>query len=234
MPPRRGEAVVTFFGLSKGTFFTAFFGKTKKGTIPAAAKEGQGRFGRALIDAEAAALQLGADAALGAFTGGGSLIPSVIRSIGEGSQLARQSGASYGAALAAGAAEGIGNYISTEIGTLVSDVTGNFVSNKTPAIASVVKKAVDKWGNTKGAEKLIESLGDSASSFVGSGAEYFISAMAAPLVRAIYDNSSLKDYGSLDFYKNGLYEGVVGGIVGLIEKHVKEGKEAISTAMRRS
>ena len=31
--------------------------------------------------------------------------------------------------------------------------------------------------------------------------------VAAPLVRAIYDNSSLKDYGSLDFYKNELYEG---------------------------
>ena len=37
-------------------------------------------------------------------------------------------------------------------------------------------------------------------------------------MRAIYDNSSLKDYGSLDFYKNGLYEGVVGGIVGLISQ----------------
>lgn len=184
----------------------------------AAAKGGQGRFGRALIDAEVAALQLGADTALGAFTGGGSLIPSVIRSIGEGSQLARQSGASYGAALAAGAGNGLVSYATDLIGQDIKAFRASKSESVTPKIAAAAKKAVEKWGQSDKAEAVIGTIGKEMGSFVNRGAEYFISAMAAPLVRAIYDNSSLKDYGSLDFYKNGLYEGVVGGIVGLISQ----------------
>lgn len=56
------------------------------------AQQGLGTLGRLGVQAAVAATQMGADVALGALTGGGSMLPMVVRSFGGGVQEAREKG----------------------------------------------------------------------------------------------------------------------------------------------
>lgn len=186
------------------------------------AKEGLGAVGQTLVDVGAGVLQLGADVALGVLSHGGTMLPMAVRSYGGGSQEARQNGANLGQSVLAGSASALVEYLTEQISnvSLGKVITGPGGKKMTGALDDVVKnaikKVVDRRGKTAAGKATINALLQGAASFGGEFVEEFVSSLVSPLVERIYNDETLEQYGTWDFWKEAVYEGLTGGLVGLI------------------
>lgn len=186
-----------------------------------AAKTGLGTIGKAAVDIGAAGAQMLGDIAAGAVTGGGALVPMAIRSFGSGAQEARQSGATLGQQLAYGAGSGALS-VATE---------------KLSSVAAPFKKAFgagvfDKAINNAIKKRSMNAAGKAALSALSEASEEWIESLAQPVLQKFtYDPEALKNYGNADYWADTLYQGIIGGALGLAGSGVEAGQNAVSRAV---
>lgn len=186
-----------------------------------AAKTGLGTIGKAAVDIGAAGAQMLGDIAAGAVTGGGALLPMAIRSFGSGAQEARQSGATLGQQLAYGAGSGALSVATEKLSSVAAPFKKAFG-------AGVFDKAIEK-----AAGKLAQNAaGKAALSAISEGGEEVIENLVQPILqKATYDPEALKNYGNADYWADTLYQGIIGGALGLAGSGVEAGQNAVSRAV---
>ena len=186
-----------------------------------AAKTGLGTIGKAAVDIGAAGAQMLGDIAAGAATGGGALVPMAIRSFGSGTQEARQSGATLGQQLAYGAGSGALSVATEKLSSVAAPFKKAFG-------AGVLDKAIEK-----AAGKLAQNAaGKAALSAISEGGEEVIENLVQPILqKATYDPEALKNYGNADYWADTLYQGIIGGALGLAGSGVEAGQNAVSRAV---
>lgn len=186
-----------------------------------AAKTGLGTIGKAAVDIGAAGAQMLGDIAAGAVTGGGALLPIAIRSFGSGAQEARQSGATLGQQLAYGAGSGALSVATEKLSSVAAPFKKAFG-------AGVLDKAIEK-----AAGKLAQNAaGKAALSAISEGGEEVIENLVQPILqKATYDPEALKNYGNADYWADTLYQGIIGGALGLAGSGVEAGQNAVSRAV---
>ena len=176
------------------------------------AKQGASKAGQLLIDAGVGTAQMAADVGLGLATGGGSMLPMVIRSFGGGAQEARQQGYSIQKQTALGLASAATEYFTEKL----------FGGN--PAYdtdVGLVNKLVDKLTKNKAWNgALMEVLSSVPAERLNEGLEEIMSDIFQPLAK-------LAITGDWDGYKADqiISDGVVGVLTALVagagEKAVK-------------
>lgn len=186
-----------------------------------AAKTGLGTIGKAAVDIGAAGAQMLGDIAAGAVTGGGSLLPMAIRSFGSGAQEARQSGATLGQQLAYGAGSGALSVATEKLSSVAAPFKKAFG-------AGVLDKAIEK-----AAGKLAQNAaGKAALSAISEAGEEVIENLVQPILqKATYDPEALKNYGNADYWADTLYQGIIGGALGLAGSGAEAGQNAVSRAV---
>ena len=185
------------------------------------AKTGLGTIGKAAVDIGAAGAQMLGDIAAGAATGGGALVPMAIRSFGSGAQEARQSGATLGQQLAYGAGSGALSVATEKLSSVASPFKKAFG-------AGVLDKAIEK-----AAGKLAQNAaGKAVLSAISEGGEEVVENLVQPILKkATYDPEALKNYGNSDYWADTLYQGIIGGALGLAGSGVEAGQNAVSRAV---
>lgn len=185
------------------------------------AKKGLGTIGKAAVDIGAAGAQMLGDIAAGAATGGGALVPMAVRSFGSGAQEARQSGATLGQQLAYGAGSGALSVATEKLSSVAAPFKKAFG-------AGVLDKAIEK-----AAGKLAQNAaGKAALSAISEGGEEVIENLVQPILqKATYDPEALKNYGNADYWADTLYQGIIGGALGLAGSGVEAGQNAVSRAV---
>lgn len=186
-----------------------------------AAKTGLGTIGKAAVDIGAAGAQMLGDIAAGAATGGGALVSMAIRSFGSGAQEARQSGATLGQQLAYGAGSGALSVATEKLSSVAAPFKKAFG-------AGVLDKAIEK-----AAGKLAQNAaGKAVLSAISEGGEEVIENLVQPILqKATYDPEALKNYGNADYWADTLYQGIIGGALGLAGSGVEAGQNAVSRAV---
>ena len=176
------------------------------------AKKGLGKLGRLAVDVGVAGTQMGADAGLGALTGGSALVPMAVRSFGGGAQEARQSGADIQKQLA----YGVGN-AAIQVGT-------EKISNVSAPFRKMFGEGVLDKALAQANSKLMQStVGRAALSAAGEASEEAIGDLLdAPLRRLTFDKNATVDKTQM------LSDALVGGILGL----AGSGAEAVGNGIR--
>lgn len=185
------------------------------------AKTGLGTIGKAAVDIGAAGAQMLGDIAAGAATGGGALAPMAVRSFGSGAQEARQSGATLGQQMAYGAGSGVLSVATEKLSSVAAPFKKAFGSG-------VLDKAIEK-----AAGKLAQNAaGKAVLSALSEGGEEVVESLVQPILqRATYDPEALKNYGNADYWADTLYQGLIGGALGLAGSGVEAGQNAVSRAV---
>jgi len=169
----------------------------------ARAKQGAGKVGQLLVDAGVGAAQMAADVGLGLATGGGAMLPMMVRSFGGGAQEARQQGYDVKQQTALGLASAATEYFTEKL----------FGGN--PAYdtdVGLVNKLVDKLTKNKAWNgALMEVLSSATAERLNEGLEEIMSDILNPLAK-------LAITGDWDGYKADqiITDGVVGVITALI------------------
>lgn len=161
------------------------------------ASDGLGIVGRTLVNAGVAGVQMGADVAAGALTGGGSMLPMVVRSFGGGVQDAEAKGYSYGQAMSIGLANAATEYFTEKLfgGNPAYDADVGFVNK---LVAKVTKN-----------EKLIAALSSLPADILSEGLEEVIADVLEPAAEwAITGNRPEYELDQI------IEDGVVGMILG--------------------
>lgn len=178
------------------------------------AKAGLNGLGRFAVDVGAGGLQLGADIAGGMATGGGTMLPLLLRSYGGGAQEARQEGASAGQAAAYGAASALTEVLTEKISSLGNIQTKAFGSGALDDILEGAVGAVERIGKTEAGRKLLNRAASAGVGFLSEGAEEFVSGVVSPLLKkGIYAQGPI-DWKSV--MEDAAYEFLVGGGIGAI------------------
>lgn len=178
------------------------------------AKEGLGGLGRFAVDVGVGGLQLGADIAGGVVTGGGTMLPLLLRSYGGGAQEARQEGASTGQAAAYGAASALTEVLTEKISSLGNIQTRAFGSGALDDILEGVVGAVERIGKTEAGRAALNRAASAGVGFLSEGAEEFVSGIVSPLMkRAIYSDEPVNWKETME---EAAYEFLVGGGIGAV------------------
>ncbi|MET0017149.1 hypothetical protein [Oscillibacter sp.] len=179
----------------------------------ATAKAGMGKFGQLMTDVGVAGTQMAADAAIGAVTGGGALVPMAVRSFGGGAQEARQSGADVKQQLA----YGLGN-AAIQVGT------EKMFNVATPFKKMFGEGILDK-ALTRATGKLAQSAaGKAALSALGEASEEAVGDLLDPVIRRLtFDKNATVDSEQM------LSDAIVGGVLGLAGGSVDVVKEIPDT-----
>lgn len=178
------------------------------------AKAGLGGLGSFAVDVGVGGLQLGADIAGGIATGGGTMLPLLLRSYGGGAQEARQEGASAGQAAAYGAASAVTEVLTEKISSLGNIQTKAFGSGALDDILEGVVGAVERIGKTETGRKLLNRAASAGVGFLSEGAEEFVSGVVSPLLkRGIYAKGPIDWKGVME---EAAYEFLVGGGIGAV------------------
>lgn len=191
----------------------------------AQAKEGLGTVGSLLVDAGVAGTQMLGDAALGAVTGGGTVLPLFLRSAGGAAQEAREAGATLGQQVAYGLGSGG-----------VSAAAKRLLNVASP-LKKIYGEGLFDRAVTKAAGKLGQSAaGKAALAALSEGGEEFAEAMVQPLLqRATYDKNAVYDdewlAGALHDAAVGAVLGGIGGGVDIAVSRAQAGAKAQNGAM---
>ncbi len=178
------------------------------------AKEGLGGLSRFAVDVGVGGLQLGADIAGGVVTGGGTMLPLLLRSYGGGAQEARQEGASTGQAAAYGAASALTEVLTEKISSLGNIQTRAFGSGALDDILEGVVGAVERIGKTEAGRAALNRAASAGVGFLSEGAEEFVSGIVSPLMkRAIYSDEPVNWKETME---EAAYEFLVGGGIGAV------------------
>lgn len=166
-----------------------------------------GAFAQLLFDAGVGGVQLGYDALMNFLIPGSGLASAGLRGAGSGILEAQQSGAStleqlaYG--LGVGAIEAATEKISNLAGPL-RRVFGGGVADR--AVSSLVNRLTS---STAG-----RALLNLAANAAGEGFEEFISSAANPVLRRIFDENALAEYGDPQMWADAAYDALVGATIG--------------------
>ena len=174
------------------------------------AKSGLGKVGRLAVDVGVAGAQMGADAALGALTGGGALAPMFVRSAGGSAQQARREGATHEQQVNYGFASGVLSVATEKISNVAAPFKkmfgGGFLDN---AIGGALAQM-----NGSAAGKI-------ALSFLAEGGEEVIEDLLQPALQTIYNGKTLGgSYSQLEaseIINDFLVGGILGGLGGGVE-----------------
>ena len=165
------------------------------------AKAGLGTVGQFLVDAGVAGVQMAGDAALGAATGGGSLVPMFARSFGGAAQEARQSGATIGQQVAYGLSSGALS-VATE---KLSNVSEPF---RRAFGGGVLDQAISRVSGRLGAS----AAGRLVLSAISEGGEEVAESLLQPILqRATYDENAAYD---AEWLSDTIYQGLIGAALG--------------------
>ena len=169
------------------------------------AKKGLGKVGRLAVDVGAAGAQMLGDAALGAATGGGALAPMFVRSAGGSAQEARSEGASHTQQVNYGLANGALSVATEKIANVAAPFRQMFGGG-------VLDKAIDRaMAKMNGS-----AAGKAALSFLSEGGEEVLEDLVQPVLKSIYNGKSIgQNYSEVEL-SDVLYDGLVGGALGLI------------------
>lgn len=166
-----------------------------------------GAFAQLLFDAGVGGVQLGYDALMNFLIPGSGLASAGLRGAGSGILEAQQSGAStleqlaYG--LGVGAIEAATEKISNLAGPL-RRVFGGGVADR--AVSSLVNRLTSST-----AGRAVLNL---AANAAGEGFEEFVSSAANPVLRRIFDENALAEYGDPQMWADAAYDALVGATIG--------------------
>lgn len=166
-----------------------------------------GAFAQLLFDAGVGGVQLGYDALMNFLIPGSGLASAGLRGAGSGILEAQQSGAStleqlaYG--LGVGAIEAATEKISNLAGPL-RRVFGGGVADR--AVSSLVNRLTSST-----AGRAVLNL---AANAAGEGFEEFVSSAANPVLRRIFDENALAEYGDPQTWADAAYDALVGATIG--------------------
>lgn len=166
-----------------------------------------GAFAQLLFDAGVGGVQLGYDALINMLVPGSGLASAGLRGAGSGILEAQQSGAStleqlaYG--LGVGAIEAATEKISNLAGPL-RRVFGGGVADR--AVSSLVNRLTSST-----AGRAVLNL---AANAAGEGFEEFVSSAANPVLRRIFDENALAEYGDPQMWADAAYDALVGATIG--------------------
>lgn len=166
-----------------------------------------GAFAQLLFDAGVGGVQMGYDALVNFLIPGSGLASAGLRGAGSGILEAQQSGAStleqlaYG--LGVGAVEAATEKISNLAGPL-RRVFGGGVADR--AVSSLVNRLTS---STAG-----RALLNLAANAAGEGFEEFVSSAANPVLRRIFDENALAEYGDPQMWADAAYDALVGATIG--------------------
>jgi len=168
------------------------------------AKDGLGKIGQFAVDAGVAGAQLLGDAALGAATGGGAMLPLVARSFGAGASEARNDGASYEKQVLYGAASTAAEVAFEKVTNGLAGIYGKGAADE------LVEKAIGKLANTDAGRTVLRAL----AGMGGEAAEEFATSAIAPLLQTIYNGQSIGESYSDEQITDWLYDALIGGVLG--------------------
>lgn len=199
------------------------------------AKKGLGTAGKFGIDLASQMMMWGGDAAIGAATGTGLLTPMFIRSFGDASMTARESGATHGQQMFAGLASGSIEAATEKLfspykifkKTAGAGFADNFAEKASYKLADWIATKLAKSGVPSNAlYKAVRNTVKAGSGMVEEGLEEVLSDLAQPIYEHSYDKDSLKQYGTKEYWQNvgrdfgmgAAMAGVLGGSSGIINK----------------
>ena len=189
------------------------------------AKQGLGKVGTALVDAGAAGVQMAGDIALGAVTGGGALIPMTARGFGGAAKEARQEGASLGQQLGYGAASAALSAATERLSNLAKPFSKAFGKGFADDMAEeIIGRAVDKLAKSAAGKTAINALLRTGTSAAGEAVEEMAEDVLDPVLKLIYQSDSRetalenlkRTYGENFDISQMLYDGLIGGILGVV------------------
>ena len=168
------------------------------------AKAGLGKMGQAGVDTAENVLEMGFDAAVGALTGGGSLVSMFARVFGDSAREARQQGATLEQQVGYGVAAG-GIEVLTE--KLFDGVAGIYGKG---AADNITETVIRRLSSTPTGQTLLRGL----IGAINEGNEEVLSDLLNPLAQAIYRDDSLGQlYREVDPAEV-LYDFLIGAAVG--------------------
>jgi len=170
------------------------------------AKQGAGAVGQFAVDLGVAGTQMLGDVAASAVLPGSGLALMGARSFGSGAQEARQSGASFGQQVAYGAGSAALGVATEKIANVAGPFKKAFGSG---VLDKAIAGATGKMGST--------AAGKAALSALSEGGEEVVESLLQPILqRATYDPEALAHYNDPDYWTGVLYDGLVGGTLGLV------------------
>ena len=170
------------------------------------AKEGLDGLGRFLIDVGSSTLQMGGDALIAILSGGGTLAPMFLRTLGSGTQKARQAGATGIQQLGYGFLTAV-----TEVGTeKLTSIIGIFNKAFGGGMADdFIGPLIDKLGGSVAGKTALKSC----ASMLSEGLEEALSSVLNPVIEyATYNKDALSQYSDSEFWLDALYDGVIGAV----------------------
>ena len=177
----------------------------------AEAKKGLGKAGSFAVDLGTAGVQMLGDVALSTALPGAGLAAMGVRSGAGAAQTARKEGASYGQQVAYGLGSGALSVATEKLSSVAAPFKKVFGEG-------VLDKAI-----TKAAGKLADSTaGKAALSFLSEGGEEVVEDLVQPILQQLtYKKGAMKEMLSTDFVAETLYDGLVGGTLGLVGSGVE-------------
>lgn len=166
-----------------------------------------GAFAQLLFDAGVGGVQLGYDALMNFLIPGSGLASAGLRGAGSGILEAQQSGASTLEQLAYGLGVGAIEAATEKISNLAAPlrrVFGGGVADR--AVSSLVNRLTS---STAG-----RALLNLAANAAGEGFEEFVSSAANPVLRRIFDENALAEYGDPQMWADAAYDALVGATIG--------------------
>lgn len=176
----------------------------------AKAKEGKGKVGQTLVDVGIGGLHLGTDIALNALVPGAGVANLGIRAFGGGSQQARLAGANEGQAVGYGLLSTATEFLTEKLANFASPLTKAYGKG---LMDSVIGKTIGKLTSSTAGKATLGLLASGAS----EGLEEVIAGAVDPILKKLtYDPNALKEYKDPEFMSDLLYEGLIGGSLGMI------------------
>ncbi len=191
-------------------------------------KEGLGKVGQFAVDLGVAGGQMIGDAALGAVTGGSALVPMAARVFGSSSQEAKEAVSptagkqeqlnAQGRALLYGAGSAALSTATEKVANVAAPFRQMFGGG---VLDQAIDRAMTKMNGS--------AVGKAALSFLSEGGEEVLEDLVQPVLKSIYnDKSAGQNYSEIEL-SDVLYDGLVGGALGLIgsgAELVQRGKAA--------
>lgn len=171
------------------------------------AQEGLGTVGKFLVEAGVGGTQLAGDIAFGLATGGGAMLPMVVRSFGGSAQEARQAGGTYGEQVAYGLGSAALAAATESISNIASPLAKAFGAGFAD---DVVKGVAGKLNNSQAGRVVLSALSE--------GGEEAVESLIQPLLQRItyneeagYSAETVSDMVH-DFLLGAVLGGTVGGV----------------------
>lgn len=159
-----------------------------------AAKGGLTKLGQAGVDIAENLIEMGFDAAVGAATGGNSLVPMFARTFGSAAQEARRDGATLDEQVLYGTVKGGIEVLTEKMFDGVAKIYGEGAADE------LVERAIGKLAKSDSGRTFLRLLSNST----GEGVEELVSGLLDPLASAIYKDINLNP---LDF-RNGYWSNI--------------------------